>query len=81
MPDLIYLLISYSDDETLYILSRLNRHLRSILSQDKYKVKILNFKFKTAQKSLDKVVKKIAKGELIDTTVWKKDEKSMDIYL
>ena len=72
--DIVYLIVSYADDETLFKLSQVNKQFRSILYEGNiptksptrslrdpkdFKIRIMNHKLKKCQRNLDSVVNKI----------------------
>ena len=84
IADLVNLIISFADDESLHKMADLNRRLRGIiLSDSRYKLRIVTYKFKMCQKNLDRVLVKIQNGELIDTKAWNEDRNKdrIELYL
>lgn len=84
IQDLVNLILSFADDEALHKMSSLNKRLRgTILSDLRYQVRIVTFKFKMSQQNLDRVMAKIQSGELVDTRAWNEDRNKgpVELYL
>ena len=90
--DIVYMVIQYCDDEALFKMAMLNKYLRAILLFDQshrgkdYKIRILSFKVNRSYQNLDRVVGKIANGELIDTQALNNDtdqdgNRDLDLYV
>ena len=78
LQDILNLIISFADDEVLFKMSMVNKRLRRVTVQEELTLKgkdrqlrVMRFKFQQSQKNLDKVVKKMEKGELLDVSALK----------
>ena len=91
--DLVHLILSFSDAETLFKMSQLNKKLRMMILHDfspvgkDRQITILKFKLERVQSSLETVAGKIKRGDLIDVTSLNNNEQSnqgmnfVDIYM
>ena len=63
--DLIYIILSFADDESLFKLAYLNQKFNKILLKDQsirgksFQIRILNYKLQTSYKNIDIIVKKL----------------------
>lgn len=84
IPDLINLIISYADDETLFKLSQINRRLHKLILCDNsskgkdLQLLVIRYKLRQSQQNLDRVVEKIQSGELVDTAAFQNEQRNGD---
>ena len=81
---MINIILSYADDETLFKMSQINKHLHKIILCDNsargkdLQLLVTRYKLRKSQQNLDRVVEKIKSGELVDTLAFQNEQRNGD---